>query len=194
MVQVQESDLELARRIADGDEDAAAELLQRLGGEMYGYAHRMLEDSAAAEDALQEALMGVLQSADRYDGRASLRSWAFGILRHKITDQLRRRNRHSALSLDDPESAGYGPMGMWRKGVQFEPFDESAELLEIVKRCMENLPAHQKEALMLRAVEGLSAKEAAEIMEVSYTNLRMILHRGRQSVRRCTESHTGGTA
>ena len=93
-----DTDLELARRIAGGDEEAAAELFQRLAGEMYGFARRMLGgDSGAAEDVLQEAMLAVLRSADRYDGRVSLRAWAFGILRNKIVDAHRRLEAGEAL-------------------------------------------------------------------------------------------------
>ncbi len=187
-------DLDLARRIAGGDEAAAADFFRRLSGEMYGYARKMLGDPALAEDTLQEAMLGVLRSIERYDGRVALRSWVFGILRHKITDAHRKRGREFVVSSADPEEARFQAGGGWKEDVTFQPWDEKAELVEIVRRCMEELPHNQREVLVLRAVEGMSTREAAQLLELSEANLRQILHRARASVRRCTDQHAGEAA
>lgn len=185
------ADLALARRVAAGDEAAAAELVRALGGELYGYARKVLGDPVQAEDVLQEALLGILRGAGGYDGRVRLRAWAFGILRHKITDALRRRGRDPLAGAADPEEDRFQADGSWQKGVTFQPWDENAELMEIVRRCMEDLPHNQREALVLRAVQGLSTREAARLLEVSEANLRQILHRARAAVRRCADQKAG---
>ncbi|MBC8327800.1 MAG: sigma-70 family RNA polymerase sigma factor [Planctomycetes bacterium] len=188
------ADLETARRIAAGDEEAAAGFFRELSGEMFGYARKMLGDPSAAEDALQEAMLGALRSIGRYDGRVSLRSWAFGVLRHKITDAHRKRGRDFVFSSDDPEAERFQADGHWNKDVTFQPWDENAELMEIVRRCMEDLPHNQREALVLRALEGLSTREAAGLLELSEDNLRQVLHRARASVRRCADQKAGDAA
>ncbi len=187
-------DLDLARRIARGDEDAAAGFVHQISPEMFGYARKILGEVAAAEDALQEALLGMLKSIERFDGRVSLRAWGFGILRHKIHDILRRRGRDFAFSSDDPEAENFRPDGSWKEDVTFGVWDENKELLQIVMECLEKLPHGQRAALELRALEGLSAAEAAEILGVSPTNLRQILHRGRAAVRRCADQRAGEKA
>jgi len=184
-------DLALLRRVADGDEAAAAEVMRRHSGEMFGFARRMLGEEQAAEDALQEALLGLLRTAANYDGRESLRTWVFRILRNKIVDQYRKRGRDLVVSDADPEAASFKPNGHW-KDMDFQPWNESAELLEVVRLCMEQLPHNQREALQLKAVEELSATEAAEVLGVSVANFRQILHRGRASVRRCADAKVGG--
>ncbi len=187
-------DLALARRIAVGDEAAAADFFRQHSGEMYGYARKMLGEAEAAEDALQEAMLGALRSIERYDGRVALRAWAFGILRHKITDAHRKRGRDFVVSSADPEAERFQAGGGWKDDVTFQPWDEKAELMEIVRRCMDELPHNQREVLLLRALEGLSTREAAELLELSEDNLRQVLHRARASVRRCTDRKAGEAA
>ncbi len=183
----------LARRIVAGEEQAASELFQTLAGELYGFARKMVGDVGTAEDVLQETMLGLLQSMERYDAQVSLRAWSFAILRHKITDIYRQRGREILVSSDDPERDSFLQNGRWREAPS-GVWNESAELLEIVQRCMEALPFHQREALELRAIQGLSSQEAAEILGVSPQNLRQILHRGRASVRKCTDAKYGDVA
>jgi RNA polymerase sigma-70 factor (ECF subfamily) len=193
MTVAHDTDLDLTRRIASGDEEAAAELFQRFAGEMYGFSLKMLGDTGAAEDVLQEAMLAVLRSAERYDGRVALRSWAFSILRNKIVDVHRKRGRQVKVSSDDPEAASFLADGSW-SSMRFRPWDESKEVLEVVQGCMEELPHNQHEALTLRAIQELSSAEAAEILEVSEANLRQILHRARAAVRKCTAGKMGDVA
>jgi len=186
-------DFALLQRVSAGDEAAASEVMQSLGGEMFGFARRMLADEQAAEDALQEALLGLLRTAGNFDGRESLRTWVFRILRNKIIDQYRKRGRDLVVSDADPEAASFSSSGHW-KNLDFQPWNESAELLEVVQHCMELLPHNQREALQLKAIEELSAQEASEILGVSVANFRQILHRGRASVRKCADDKIGGSA
>lgn len=182
-------DLKLAQQIAGGDEAAAATFFQNHGGEMFGYARKMLTDANAAEDVLQEAMLGMLRSIGNYDGRVSIRAWAFAILRNKIVDQMRKSGRDLLVSSSDPEQENYDNSGQWKANQSIDPWNENAELLDIVRRCMEQLPHNQREALHLRAIEEMPAREIADVLGMSYANLRQILHRGRQSVRRCTDQH-----
>lgn len=185
------SDRALAARIADGQEDAAAELFRRHSGEMYGYARKMLGDATLAEDVLQEAMLGMLRGAASYDGSVSLRSWGFGILRHKLIDALRKRGREPVTRSAEPEDGFYGADGHWREGVTLAPWNENAEVVDVVRQCMELLPHAQREALHLRAIDELPAKEVATILDMSYPNLRQVLHRARQAVRRCADQKLG---
>lgn len=183
-------DVELARRIAAGEEEAAAHLLRTLGREMFGFARRMIGDAAAAEDVLQETLLAILQGAGKFDGRVPLRAWGFGILRHKVTDALRRRGRDAVVGDVDPERDAFAANGHW-KHLDFTPWHEGEETLAVVRGCMELLPLRQREALELYALEGKDGAEAAALLGVSPVNLRQILHRGRAAVRKCADAKLG---
>lgn len=187
------TDLELARRIAAGEESAAEELVGALGREMYGFARRMLGDATAAEDALQETLLAMLQGAAKFDGRVTLRAWGYGILRHKIADAQRRRGREAVIGDVDPERDSFDSGGHW-KFPAFSPWNENAEILGVVRACMETLPQLQRLAIELAAVGGLPGAEAAAALGVSEVNLRQILHRGRAAVRKCAAAKLGDAA
>lgn len=180
-------DLELARLIAEGDEAAAEALMRMLGREMFGFARRMLGDPGAAEDALQETLLAMLKGASKFDGRVPLRAWGFGILRHKITDTLRKRGREAVIGDVDPERDAFMGSGHWRQ-LDFSPWREDEETLAVVRACMDQLPLRQREALELFALEGKDGVEAAELLGVTPVNLRQILHRGRSAVRKCADA------
>lgn len=184
-------DLELAGRVAAGDEVAASELFRTLSGEMFGYARKMIGDPVLAEDVLQEAMLGILRSIEKFDGRVSLRAWGYGILRHKIVDALRKRGREPIVSGSDPESDDYREDGHWKEGVTLEPWNENAEVVDVVRKCIDTLPHNQREALFLRALDGMPAKEVAAVLDMSYANLRQVLHRARQAVRRCADQALG---
>jgi len=183
------ADFELAQRVVAGDESAATEVFRSLSSEMYGFARKMLDDVGQAEDALQETMLAVLRNVANYDGRVALRSWAFSILRNKVYDIFRKRGRDILVSTADPEAASFDPNGKWN--VSFEVWNDDAELLKIVQHCMEQLPHNQREALYLCSVEEMPAKEVADLVGVSYTNLRQILHRSRAAVRKCTDLSLG---
>lgn len=183
------ADLELAQRVVAGDESAATEIFQQLSGEMYGFARKMLSDADQAEDALQEAMLAVFRNAGKYDGRVALRSWAFSILRNKVYDIFRKEGREILVSMADPEATSFDANGKWNTSV--EVWNDDAELLAIVKHCMEQLPHNQREALYLCSVEEMPAQEVASVVGVSYTNLRQILHRSRAAVRKCTDARLG---
>ncbi|MAW62293.1 MAG: hypothetical protein CMJ94_15870 [Planctomycetes bacterium] len=187
-------DLALAERLAAGDEAAATELFRRLSGEMFGYARKMVADPVLAEDVLQEAMLGMLKSIGKYDGRVSLRAWGYGILRHKVVDAQRKRGREPIVSGADPEADDYRGDGHWKDGVTLEPWNEKAEVVDVVRKCMDALPHNQREALFLRALDGMPAKEVAVVLEMSYANLRQVLHRARQAVRRCADQALGPQA
>ena len=159
-----QEDLELAGRVAAGDAAAAAELFRNLSGEMFGYARKMIGDSVLSEDVLQEAMLGILRGMEKFDGRVSLRAWGYGILRHKIVDALRKRGREPIVSSSDPESDDYREDGHWKEGVTMEPWNENAEVVDVVRHCMDTLPHNQREALYLRALDGMPAKRCVAVL------------------------------
>jgi RNA polymerase sigma-70 factor (ECF subfamily) len=187
------SDLDLARRIGRGEAAAAEELVGSLGREMYGFARRMLGDATAAEDVLQETLLAILQGAGTFDGRVPLRAWGYGILRNKIVDAQRKRGREAIVADVDPERDSFDADGHWKSGA-FAPWNEHAEILDVVLACMETLPQQQRLALELSALQGMDGVEAAAALGVTPVNLRQILHRARAVVRKCAAAKLGEAA
>jgi RNA polymerase sigma-70 factor (ECF subfamily) len=148
------SDEALLALIARADEHALAELYRRLGGLAYGLAYRILRDDALAQDAVQEAFLGVWRGADRFIAeRAKPSTWVLTLVHRRAVDLVRREERRRAEPLEpDAESAsGAAP-------------DEAAQFAqrEAVRAALRQLPPEQREAIELAYYGGYTQSELAE--------------------------------
>lgn len=174
-----------------------------LRGQMLRFALLQLRDSDLAEDAVQEALMGALRNQRSFAGRSALRTWVFGILKHKITDILRQRARvvtESSLAADDD---GDGELltqlfdrgGHWHPDAQPKAWRDPDASLEddrfwrVFEACVEHLPERQARVFMMREYVGLDSGEICKAAGISMTNLHVLLHRARLRLRACLEQH-----
>ncbi|GEM_PF-607330 len=188
-----QADLELMHRVVARDDAAAADLMRQIGRDLYACARRLAPGTQAAEDLLQETMLGILQSAKRYDGRVSVRAWAFSILRNKAVDALRKRGRERVTAEEDPEAHRFDDAGAWREDADFCPWDREAELREVFELCLKGLADNQREVLALRALNQVEGREAADLLGLSRANFRQILHRARQAIRGCVDGKLGET-
>ena len=151
----QVSDEALVSLVASSDEQALAELYDRFGRVAYGLALRILRDEALAQDAVQEAFLGVWRSADRYlPERAKASTWIVTLVHRRAVDLVRREDRRRGEPLDDaPEPValstveGEATLGFQRR---------------VVQEALKGLPADQREALELAYYGGLTQSELAE--------------------------------
>ena len=192
----------LTARLKAGDEAAFRELIEALHGSLLGLARTFLKDTASAEEMVQETWLAVLQGLDRFEGRSSLKTWIFSILANKARTRAVRDGREvlfsemaSAEETDEPavDPSRFKASGFWNEPPR--PWDDdtperllaNAEMMQHLKRALEALPATQRVVVVLRDMEGLSAEEACNILNVSETNQRVLLHRGRSRLRRMLE-------
>lgn len=143
-----------------------------------------------AYDAVQEALLVFVEKADRYDGRASVRTWLFGILFNKIAERRRAVAREEAVDdIDAVVNARFDARGQWIK----PPRSPDAELaagqaMTMLEECLDQLPERRRAAFVLREVEQLDVDEVCNVLEVSRNNLGVLLFRARNALRECLES------
>lgn len=171
------------------------------GAYLYNYALTQVRDQHIVEDLVQETFLAALRAHGSFKGRSSVRTWLTGILKHKIIDYLRRRYRElpeSASSLPYEDEELFRTKGdfvdHWRREVGpkepvFDPGEEidRREFWSIIERCLERLPERLKIAFTLREISGLDTEEICKDLEVTTTNLWVMLHRARMQVRRCLE-------
>ena len=144
-----------------------------------------------AEEVVQETFVAFLSALDRFEGRSSLRTYLFGILYHKAS-ALRAKARREEGS-DDIEavvSARFDPAGMWTRppgGPEALALD--GEIRRWVEKCSEGLPDAQKAAFFLKEVDGETPEAICNVLGVSATNLRVMLHRARLKLRECLEQN-----
>jgi RNA polymerase sigma-70 factor (ECF subfamily) len=170
--------------------------------QMVRFAGAQLADLHMAEDAVQEALVGALKNAGSFAGRAAFKTWVFAILKNKIADALRQRQRlaeHVALpALDDEDDVieeVFDRRGMWKQTER--PADwgnPEAEMLDrdfwrVFEACLEHLPAQQGRLFMMREFVDMDTSEICSEAGISINNLNVILHRARLRLRSCLEIH-----
>ena len=195
-----DDELLFRRALQQRDEAAFAHLLDRYYPVMLRLALAHVRTRAAADEAIQDTWLAALQGFPRFEGRSSIRTWVFRILRNIARATGRREGRTSsfsdlaaadgtraaeALAADNVDAAdGDAARGaLWTRGSDPEQELLSAELAERIEAAIATLPARQREVLQLRDVEGWSADEVCNTLGLSDTNQRVILHRARDRVR-----------
>jgi RNA polymerase sigma-70 factor (ECF subfamily) len=205
-VQVAE-DSQLLAALRAGDEQAFARLVEMYHGQMLRLAQMFVRSRAVAEEVVQEAWLGVLRGLDRFEGRSSLRTWIFRIVANTAKTRGERESRSlpfSALAAEEDDGPAVaperfqGPDGRFPGGwASFpEPWDEvpeqrllSQETRALVDRTIAGLPAGQRAVITLRDVVGCSSEEVCNVLELSETNQRVLLHRARSKVRGALETY-----
>jgi len=166
------------------------------GDYLFGYALLRLRDPRTAEDMVQETFLAALQARDNFAGRSSERTWLVGILKHKILNHLCRNSRERPIS--DVESPVdrmeefFDDRGRLKATATEWATDpsrvfEQKEFWEVLQRCLSRLPVRLSEAFLLREMDELSSEEICNVLNVSVTNLRVMLHRARLRLRLCLE-------
>jgi RNA polymerase sigma-70 factor (ECF subfamily) len=171
-------------------------------GYLLRVARLQLRDEALAEDVVQETLLAAL-SGGGFSGRSSLRTWLTGILKHKIVDAIRRKQREptAASAFGDIESemdvedldAKFTERGSWNA----QPADwgdpEAAlnqrRFLDMMEVCLEKLPPNTARVFMMREVMELETDEICKELAINANNLWVILYRARMALRQCLEQN-----
>ena len=157
------------------------------------YASLQLRDSHAAEDAVQETLLAALAGESGFEGRANLRTWLTGILKHKIIDAIRRASREArsvSLDSDTPEAGAlFADDGHWvdPPAAWADP-DASLEqkrFFAALEACLARLPQKIAQAFMMREHLGLETGEICKELAVTPTHCWVLLYRARMALREC---------
>ena len=179
---------ELLTALRAGDQDVWRQCLQANLPSLIGYATRMTGDRASGEEAVQEALVTVHRSLDKFEGRCSMRSWMFRAVRSRALDELRRRGRVVLTSDVDPMQSAFDAKGHWQEpppelGSSLDARLDAKRALDQVRRQVDRLPHDLREVFLLREVQGLETTEICAALEISPENFRTRLHRARKQLR-----------
>jgi len=202
------SDAELLARLRAGDAAAFAAVVDAWSPVMLHVARRYVRDRQAAEDVVQDAWVGVMTGLSRFEGRSSVRSWAFSILINRAKSRWARDARVvSSADLTDLAPSGptvdparfQGPdgdyPGHWTSTGAPRPWDQperrvlDREVGELLEHALDRLPERQRLVVEMRDVQGMSAEEACAALQVSPGNQRVLLHRGRAALRAALEHY-----
>jgi len=164
------------------------------GDYLFRYALSRLRDREAAEEVVQETFVAGLRAVEQYAGRGSERSWLVGILKRKVIDYVRRRNRElsgvATEENDDIFEILFDQRGRWRDDPRvFGPRPDAAlerrEFWTALRKCLDDLPEKQRHAFALREIEGLESDKIRKELDISPSNLWVLLHRARLRLGHC---------
>jgi RNA polymerase sigma-70 factor (TIGR02943 family) len=165
---------------------------------LYRYALLRVRTPEVAEDLVQETLLIAIRTQDRFAGRSSERSWLIGILKNKIIDHYRKLGRETSFTdlefLKDEYSHKFVERGFWNHDLgphEWRPeADEvmhKGEFWQTMRDCLSKLPPRIADVFMLREMDDVPSKEICTALNISESNLWVMLHRARMALRECLE-------
>jgi RNA polymerase sigma-70 factor (ECF subfamily) len=197
------SDDALLRALRDGDEQVFGGLVDRWSGIMLRLALTHVGNRAIAEEVVQDAWLTVLRSLDRFERRSAFRTWVLGIVLNLARSRARAERRSSSLPPESGEAAVEGTRFLpadhprWPHHWALEPAPWptpeqdllAGETRQAIMDAIDALPAQQREVLVLRDLQGLAAADVCNILGLTDTHQRVLLHRARSRVRHALEQY-----
>lgn len=189
-----------AVRIEGNVASATPEFLAQMREDMLRFARLQLGSDDEAEDAVQEALAGALRNAADFRGEAALKTWIIAILKNKVADTLRKRQRlplaasqMAAPDQEGPLPAVFDQRGMWHDAARPARWSDpeadlhTTQFLAVFDACLNRLPPQQGRVFMMREVVELGTEEICAELGLTTTNVHVILHRARLALRACLQ-------
>lgn len=210
MEQAPPDESELVDRLRAGDEDAFRELIDRYDSPLRRTARTFVATDAAADEVVADTWLGVVRGIDRFEGRSSLKTWIFRILMNIGRTRGTRDKRSIPFSSlgpadidadreptiaperfrgpDDPYPGHWAAFPTrWHDHPEVRAIGN--ETLAVVREALEQLPPAQQTVVRLRDLEGWSSAEVCNALDLSETNQRVLLHRGRAKLRAALERY-----
>jgi RNA polymerase sigma-70 factor (ECF subfamily) len=177
-----------------------AQWLAAHGDYLYRFAMKHLHNTALAEDAVQDTLLAALKAKDKYGGGSSVRTWLTGILKHKIVDIIRKQSREAAYpgdtgdgieQMENLDKILFDARGEWTVPQTSwgnpESVLEQERFWHAFTACLDDLPPKLAQLFSLRELSGLQTAELCEAMNITSSNVWVILHRARLALKECLE-------
>lgn len=186
---------------SDPSIDEPTQWLDAYGDALYRFAFVRVNNRALAEDLVQETFLAALKARDRFRGGSSVKTWLTGILKNKVIDYYRKKNRSESLQAaaefyEKEESEMFSSDGHWNYQNVNVPADWSPEQVLTADRrefmrsfyaCAEKLPERIRRVFIMREIDGIASPEICEQMDISQQNLWTMLHRARMALRNCLQ-------
>ncbi len=179
-------DATLMLRAKQGDGGAFTELVEKYKQPVMNLAFRTLRDLTEAEDLAQAVFVQVWKAAPRYEATAKFSTWLFTIARNLCLNEIRRRTRHPAGSLDQTREDAEDQPLYQVEDKRVAPASEEllrGELVEKVEAALARLPENQRTALLLCRQEELSYEEIAAVLGCSLSATKSLIHRARETLK-----------
>lgn len=175
------------------------------GNYLYSYATFRVRDKEVAEDLVQETFLAALESFSSFKNKSSFKTWLTAILKNKILDYFKLEKRTIPISSLETEEENTFLENYFQSKEDKNPLHwkmttapkewlqspqvamEQKEFQVVLQKCLENIPEKQANIFVMREMEGISSKEICKELDVTESNIWVILHRVRTSLRNCLE-------
>jgi RNA polymerase sigma-70 factor, ECF subfamily len=201
------ADVALVKRMLAGDEATFTHVVERYHGSLIRVATSFVASRDVAEEVVQETWLAVLNGLASFEGRSSLKSWIFSIMTNRAKTRGVRDKRTIPFADLSPAASEHDAAvdpdrftaaGAWSQPPARWNRDTPEQLLlrdearAVMDKAIAELPPSQRAVVTLRDIEDLDATEVCNILELSETNQRVLLHRGRSRVRTALERYLAG--
>jgi RNA polymerase sigma-70 factor (ECF subfamily) len=179
-------DAVLMLRVKRGDRDAFAALVEKYKQPLFNFIFRTLRDETEAEDVAQNVFLQVYKSRARYERTAKFSTWLFTIARNLCLNEIRRRSRHPAESLEESHAEHDDqPQRQYEDKRIFLPTETAlhGELAVKIEEALAELPENQRTAILLCRQDELSYEEIAKVLDCSLSATKSLIHRGRETLK-----------
>jgi RNA polymerase sigma-70 factor, ECF subfamily len=192
-----------------GDEHVFRQLVAQYHGAMVRIAQMFVDDHVVAEEVAQEAWLGVLRGLDRFEGRSTIKTWLFTIVSNLAKTRGKREKRSVPFSFfeyyeqdtdqpavpqdrflpaDDPYAFHWARKpAPWNTDPILQALN--SEMMDYLQLAVDALPEQQRVVITLRDIQGWTAEEVCNALDIAETNQRVLLHRARSKVRRALEEY-----
>ncbi len=187
-------DTELLERLRAGDEPAFDELIGRYHTRLVRLARAFVANNQSAEDVAQDTWVAVIRGVERFEGRSSLQTWLYRICVNRARSRGLADHRYLTV---DPSQASVDPGRFGSNGAWVEPLEPwsniddrmfAQAMAPFVLAVIDGLPEGQRQVVTLRDVEGLTSSETCEVLGITETHQRVLLHRARARLRTAIEA------
>lgn len=179
------ADQDLVARARAGNQEAFERLVEENQNKVYSLALRLVGDREEALDLAQEAFLKAWQGLKAFQGESSFSTWIYRLTTNVCIDYLRKQKRRqgveTAVSLDD-EDSGWAEPADWEQDPQRKL--EQSERVRALGKAMEQLPEHQRRALVLREISGLSYQEIGQALDLDLGTVKSRIARARLALRK----------
>ena len=183
-------DPQLAARIRKGDPEVLQAVTQAYLAQIFRSARGAGLDPEHAEEVTQATFTTFIEKAAGFEGRSHVRTWLFGILYNKIAEARRHLTREREMDeIEDVVEQRFDSNGSWMnppRQVDIQLY--ASEIREFLEDCLQTVSTQQRMAFVLREVEGFSSDEICKILDVTHTNLGVLMFRVRNHLRECLEA------
>lgn len=190
-------DADLMLRVKQGDREAFEELVEKYKQPVMNVVYRTLPDATEAEDLAQHVFLQVYKSAHRYEVSAKFTTWLFTIARNLCLNEIRRRSRHPAESLDATTPGNDEQPIRQVEDIRNVSPPESllqGELEEKIEEALAQLPEKQRTAILLCRGDELSYEEIAAVLQCSVSATKSLIHRGRETLKQSLKPYLSSGA